>query len=294
MLTEPQLLNAVLLEGARYARRIAPTACGDGIAQGETGSCCWYHGFWPQLRLLGLGSDPYRHADFFRRAVARLPGRDRALRILVCGTADYAMPALVHDACLTAGRRHEITVLDRCATPGLLCRWYAERTGWPVEVVTVDLLAWQPAVTFDAIFTHSLFPLFTASDRLRVVAAWRRMLRPGGWAVTVSRVGADSAALPPCDPGTQLAEAAVRAARDHPQACVMPLEQLATSAGEFARRLPVHAMGDAGQTRRLFEDSGFTLVTFDTRRRRGSRSLASGSVGVAKSAEYAEIIAERH
>ncbi|MEC9340934.1 MAG: class I SAM-dependent methyltransferase [Pseudomonadota bacterium] len=293
MVTHRFVPDPLLIEGARYALHCAPLNCGKGVARGETVSCDWYHGFWPQLRLLGLGSDPLRHSDFFESALERLPRRRDPLRVLVCGTADFAMPALVRQRCLALDLPCEITVLDRCPTPLLLSRWHADRMDWSIATVTADLMEWRSTEVFDLIITHSFFPLFPPQDRSQVAAAWRELLRPGGRVITVSRVGTDSGIVESSVAAAQLADAAVRKARARPEACVMPVDAIAAAAAEFARRLPVHPMGDVAATRQLFEAQGFSLRCFQVRRSPGAARLASTSVGVAKPAEYAEIVAER-
>ena len=84
---EPLELSAPL------AWRLAPTLCRKDPATGE--DCAWSHGFWQYLRLLGLAGDPGNHADFFHEAFTEAGRGGAALRILVCGTADYAMLAML-------------------------------------------------------------------------------------------------------------------------------------------------------------------------------------------------------
>src|SRR5688572_27639449 len=105
-----------LAESAPLARKLAPSLCAVDPRTGER--CDWQHGLWQTLRLLGLITTPVHHAEFFRGAFA---GLEDGARILVSGTADYAMLAQV----IAVSREAKITVLDVCGTSVELNRWYA-------------------------------------------------------------------------------------------------------------------------------------------------------------------------
>lgn len=102
---------------APLARELAQRLC---RADPTRGSCAWYHGFWQYVRLLDFGTTPRDHADFYREALlGPISAGDR--RILVSGTADYAMPACILWIGGLAGVKPDLTVLDICPTPLRLC-----------------------------------------------------------------------------------------------------------------------------------------------------------------------------
>jgi SAM-dependent methyltransferase len=104
--------------------------------------------------------------------------------VLVCGAADYSMLAHALAACRARGVEPELTVIDTCETPLRLNRWYAERFGCRVETGCTSVLDYAPQAQFDAISTHSFLGMFAPAARARLIAAWQRLLRPGGRVVT--------------------------------------------------------------------------------------------------------------
>src|SRR5262245_1212203 len=145
----------MLLESAPLARQMAPQLCRRDPATGE--SCAWIHGLWQYLRLFGLASTPDQHAKFFLRALETVTGASGKPRVLVSGTADYAMLALVLKAYGKGTIRPDVTVVDQCETPLMLNRWYAERVAHAVTTHCCDILDYPERHSFDALCTHSFF-----------------------------------------------------------------------------------------------------------------------------------------
>ena len=72
------------------------------------------------------------------------------------------------------------TVVDACETPLQLNLWYAARAGLEIRTQCSGILDYASPAAFDVICTHSFFGQFSRDERPRLVAAWHRLLRPGG------------------------------------------------------------------------------------------------------------------
>ena len=174
-----------LLEAAFLARTLARTLCRSG---NSPEGCDWYHGSWPFLRLLNGMATSEVHGAFYRAEVARMAIDPAFASILITGSADYSMLKLLAESWPPVPGRSAFTVLDLCATPLALCRWYGEKAGVPVVTVHQDILDSMPAEQFDAVFTHAFMGNFDDDDRERLIRQWAHVLRRGGRVVTVQRV----------------------------------------------------------------------------------------------------------
>jgi SAM-dependent methyltransferase len=139
---------------------------------------------------MGLASTPEHHADFYRRAFQSVTGGSGAPRVLVSGAADYSMLAHVLAFYRERGVEPAVTVVDRCDTALFLNRWYAQRESASVERSRCDILEYAAGAPFDAVCTHSFLVWFSPEQRIRLLAKWRQLLRPGGAVITVTRVRA--------------------------------------------------------------------------------------------------------
>ena len=177
-------MTDLLLESAPLARAKAADVCGAGYP--DEGGCAWYHGVWQYFRLLGVVSAPDRHAGFFRDTLGALFAARADARLLISGTADYGLLALV--LAIPGADTASITVADRCETPLFLCRWYAERAGHTIATTATDITALEAIEPFDALCCHSFLSQFRPSERPALMASWRRVLRPGGQVITNTRL----------------------------------------------------------------------------------------------------------
>jgi SAM-dependent methyltransferase len=274
-----------LAESAPLARQLAPSLCSVDPRTGER--CDWQHGLWQTLRLLGVITTPVHHAEFFRGAFA---GLEDGARILVCGTADYAMLAQV----IAASRDAQVTVLDVCGTSVELNRWYAARAGVRVTVVQSDVLSFAPRASFDAICTHSFIGQFDPESRARLVRKWREWLAPGGRLATINRVR-PAAADPAVRVGfsadqakTFVADVLVRAA-----GLGLDLAWLERAARRYASRQGAWPLRSLDEIRALFESAGFTLSELGTSTVPGEHGRVSGPTTPGAAARYAHILAVR-
>jgi SAM-dependent methyltransferase len=180
-MTEPE---EPLELSAPIASRVAPALCRSDPVSGE--DCSWLHGFWQYLRLIGLAATPERHAGFYVSAFGRVADENKAPRVLVSGAADYSMFAHVLAAFRARGIEPDVTVIDKCDTPIYLNRWYAERMSCTITTHRRTVLEFSASPGFDLICTHSFFGQFSREQRPGLIAAWRRLLRPGGVVVTAN------------------------------------------------------------------------------------------------------------
>jgi len=177
-----------LAESAPYMLKVAERECRTSYVGGA--SCSWYHGAWQFLRLAHVVSTPDWHTDFYRAKLRRALYETPIKRILICGSADYAMLAHVIAATEEVGGV-EIVVTDICRTPLVMCDWFASHVNVPVESIPYDAMQlgfrdnWFGVVVTDAFLTR-----FEPADRRRLVSEWLRVLAPGGYAITTARLRA--------------------------------------------------------------------------------------------------------
>jgi hypothetical protein len=272
---------------APLALGLAPRLC---RATGSGGTCSWLHAFWPGLRLAGLAATPDRHAAFYGSALGAL---DAGSRVLVSGAADQGMLACA----LAALPRARITVIDSCDTPLHLNRWYAERARAAIETQRCSVLEYAPAQPFQAICTHSFFGQFSREERPRLLAAWQRLLQPGGKVITAHPLRPFGAEEPNRFTPQQeqafrsrIAEQAPRLAGilRIPAAQVMPLAEAYLGA---RYGYPVRSGEELGA---LFEAAGFEIERLDCRAPPPDAPPGSGGPGLRNPAvQYAHVIARR-
>lgn len=152
------------------------------LATARCGDCGWYHGTWPLLRALGLGSSPHDHVAAYARGLEGLAPR----RVLVTGAADPAMLEVV--IAVVGDVVEEVILVDRCATPLALGQAWAQRAGVALRTVERDARTLHDLGPVDAVVTHAFLGYFDAPGRRDLLAAWAGALRPGGRVVTVNRL----------------------------------------------------------------------------------------------------------
>ncbi len=251
-LNEPLALSAPFtLELSRLA--CAPQSCGHG--------CAHYHGFWPFLRLMGMGKTMSGFsAEFIASIRAATQKRQPAQsQILISGCADYSAYAHVWQACHDLPKPPAVTALDLCETPLALSRWYARQRASELATVCLNVLDYCPGPVFDLIVTSSFFGYFSPAQRRDLFRAYASMLVPGGEFVFTTRLRSGPedqavgfsqaqrdefvvrtrAALPQLDPSVPLSaqEAEQRASdyadclRTYPVNSTATLQALAAEAG---------------------------------------------------------------
>jgi len=271
----------LLEQSASLARSLADTLCKTPNGHDHCGAL---HAVWSDLRLLKLAAEPERHAAFYRESLEHVAVS--APRVLVSGCADWGMLATVIAA--YRGAPLDVTAIDRCPTPLLLCAWYGGAVGLPVRTAVVDAIEFDEYDSYDVVCTHSLLTYYVQSGRERLVANWQRLLRTGGAVVTVTRLAEQTTA-------TESVKA--RAAR-FGELAVQRLAELGIDrdptmlrarAERFAAAQISHPVGNERDVRTLFEAQGFAVTRLDVRQLEGIGRDPIG--GAARSGTYAEIVA---
>ena len=146
-LEEPMLKSAPLMS------MISEVMCKGSQMCAE--DCSWYHRIWQYLRIFDVASTPTWHYQFYIDSLQRLFAMRKNIKILISGTADYSMLAHLLYAFSKLDREDEITVLDLCQTPLVLCEWYASQEGKKIKTIQQDILKFNKQEYFDLIITDN-------------------------------------------------------------------------------------------------------------------------------------------
>lgn len=184
-LTEP------LLQTAPMADMLADFVCKGSHLDRE--SCSWYHKAWQYLRILDLVSTPSWHSEFYLKRVPEETHPVDEMKILISGTADYSVLAYVMEAFAGRVKDLDITVLDMCETPLLLCEWYSKTKNMKIRTIHQDLFSFEPEEKFDLIITDAFLTRFAPLEKKQIVSKWHGLLKVGGRIATTIRVGDRSA-----------------------------------------------------------------------------------------------------
>lgn len=146
--------------------------------------CKDYHRFWSMVRLLDLDGRLPRGLSFFAKHLAELKDRNGRLNVVLAGAADTGLAALIAAAAAESGASASILVVDRCRTPLLLNRRFAERSGLDIQTRqgTLDDMA---ADSMDAVITHNVMGFNAEPDRAAILKSAARSLRPGGRVLSI-------------------------------------------------------------------------------------------------------------
>jgi len=257
-------LDAAVAQTAPVAWQTAGTSCFRDPITGQ--SCSAYHRSWQYLLMLGIHNSTHPDTQFLLdsfRAHARRGDR----RILVSGSADYAMLAHILRAYELEHSEPRVTVIDRCETPLSLNRWYAGCAGVSVETVQSDAISYAATQPYDIVCTHSFIGWFSPENRERLVAAWAGNLRPGGHVITTRRLrqsnrgegrhGYDDQELLQFEGKVRAAAVAQR------HRLSLDPEEIVSAAMEDARTRIRYTMTSSEELAALFERNGLAVVVAD-------------------------------
>jgi SAM-dependent methyltransferase len=261
----PSTFTEPLADSAPVAHELAAKLCMIETASGE--SCAWYHGFWQYLRLLGLSKTSGGHSSFLLSALHEFACAGDGSRVLVCGTADYSMPAHAIAAYRAAGQPLDLFVIDRCPTPVALSQWYARRVGTTLTGVDSDILQFVPDRPFDLIFTNSFLGYFAPHQRALLFARWAALLRLGGRLVFTNRVRPGHGDAPwgftPAE-AERLVTAVRDAAATRSDELGVDPNELAERARRYAARFRTYQVDSADVVKRLLDQAGFAIERVDS------------------------------
>lgn len=246
----------MLLESAPLAERLSRDLC--RINPETDKSCAWNHGVWQYLRLLNIITTPDLHAEFFRKTFFAL--RSKNPRILISGTADYGMLEIVHQGFLDC-TPSDITVLDHCATPLELCKWYAAKKSIEITCRCIDILEFDEYESFDLICTDSFLAQFIDENRDPLVQKWKKLLRPGGKIITVNRIrpGIRGAVHFSPEQIARFTETVSLGLSTLSSTTGMDISKIPMLAKQYAEHQTTYAVSSADEIRRLFKQAGLTI-----------------------------------
>lgn len=183
-LEEPMLKSAPLMS------MLSEVMCmGSQVDKKE---CSWYHRVWQYLRIFDIVSTPTWHYKFYIESIRRHFLSRKKVAILISGTADYSMLAHVLYALSIMDIEYEVTVLDLCQTPLILCEWYAKQERKKIITVQGDILKFNKKEYFDLIITDAFITRFSDNGKLRVLEKWNNLLKKDGMIITTARVDKES------------------------------------------------------------------------------------------------------
>jgi SAM-dependent methyltransferase len=282
-----------LAEAALLAREIAPALC--RAVSRYQGVCDWYHGFWLCLRLMGVGKTYGGQAGFYLPALQEIAGTGDSPRVLVTGSADYAIPSLVLSAYARETAGLQLTVTDLCETPLYLTRWYAERIGADVTTDRADILDYTTEEPFDVALTNSFFGSFAPEQRPGLFAAWARLLRPGGKLLFTNRLRPGVTGVVRFSPSE--VEAYCNTVAGEASRLPEPLnrdpEAMVAAARRYAETYISHPIGSQDDIVRYLEEAGFRVDSLVVAKREGREGGGISGPTTNQASEYARVIATR-
>jgi hypothetical protein len=255
--------------------------------------CEAYHQVRPLLRRLGLAAEPEDQRAFFFPALAAALA-EVGPRVLISGSVDEAMAAMVVEAGATAGCAPAIVVVDRCMTPLLVNQAYAQSVGAELTTVQSNIFSFCASEPFDIVATHSFFGSIVPADRPQLMAKWHELLHAGGRVITVARLRPQGEARSFAGEAPERLAAEVRRrAAEHAQEIGIATEDLAKAAFRYAtERTASFAVRDLAEIVDLFEGNGFRMLHATTRQMPGRLTGIEGP-GLPRGGLYAEVVAER-
>lgn len=157
------------------------------IAHQECNDCKSYHAIWPYLRLSNMVGGVEADEPFLGPIIFDLIEKG-ARDILLAGSADSGVTALLHRASKEYANKIRVCVLDRCTTPLMACHEYALSQGLELTHTKSDLTKISMQSSFDLVIGHSVIPFISPHERRNVLAGLSASLRAGGFAILSFRV----------------------------------------------------------------------------------------------------------
>jgi len=149
--------------------------------------CTGYHAVRPLLYSFGLRTSFDTYRDMFAAVCQQGAGPVSSPRVLISGSADFVVPAVVTGALRAIGRQPRVTIVDHCPTPLLMCTDAGARLSMDWETVRRDVRDPRLARGYHLIVSDRLLGFIPRRERAQVVSAWRSQLADDGRVVaTVS------------------------------------------------------------------------------------------------------------
>lgn len=245
------------------------------------------------MRRLGLAAEPEDQRAFFFPALGAALA-DVGPRVLISGSVDEAMAAMVVEAGAAGSCAPDINVVDRCMTPLIVNQAFARSIRAQLFTARSNILTFRAPDKFDVIATHSFFGSIALTDRPRLAAKWFELLRPGGRVITVTRLRPQGKARSfTGDAPKHLVAEVRRRATQFADEIRIPSDDLAEAVLRYAReRASSFAVPALGEVVDLLEAHGFRMLHAATCQIPGRITGIEGP-GLPRAGLYAEVIAER-
>lgn len=160
------------------------------LAQQHCVQCRTYHAIWPCLRIAGAVGGVEADEPFLQPILKELLQAGRS-EVLLAGSADSGVTAMVHRAMNPLSHHVRLTVLDRCMTPLMACQSYALTHGLDLSIFQADLLNVELPSKYDLIVGHSVLPFIPTDDRRALLATLTNNLKPNGRVVLTVRISTE-------------------------------------------------------------------------------------------------------
>jgi hypothetical protein len=177
-------LSEMLKKSANFSYLVSKRICTGGY---NSSSCCWYHSAWQYLRIIDKVSSPTWHLDFYFDTL--IETIKEGSKILISGTADYSLLALIFESARFLNVKVDLTVTDICDTPLLLCEWYASEMNFSISTIQGNILELKNLGDFDIVITDAFLTRFSKSDKKAIIKKWLSFLTNQGNIITTIRIG---------------------------------------------------------------------------------------------------------
>lgn len=188
-------LTKLLFSSADKMEEYSSRYCKGSYLTKKGEKCDWYHSSWQYLRILDMVSCPQWHDSFYRLSFLKAISSS-ARDVLISGLADYSIIyQLAQSIPKELLQKIVITVIDSCATPLQITRWFnnwfEERNGFRLNLRYVQRDALQThfeSNTFDVIATDAFITRFNFDLQKELLGEWRRILKQNGVIITTARL----------------------------------------------------------------------------------------------------------
>jgi len=257
-LEEPMVQTAPLMD------LLSSAVCSGSYMAEE--DCSWYHGVWQYLRVFDLVSTPTWHPELYLPKLRILAKNKPNAKILISGTADYSTLAHVLWAFDSENQNCDVTVVDLCQTPLIMCQWYARKTNHKINTCQSDILQFGEKDFYDAIVTDAFLTRFNNKERSQIIAHWSELLPSGGRIITTIRIhGSNSSekVLAKPDQVDIFRSRALQQAKRWQDFLPLSPEEIAIKAQRYAERMVSNAVVSADEVKFEFERNGFQVEYFN-------------------------------
>lgn len=193
MLVDPLTCGEDLLQNAARISELAPDHC-IGCADYHIRSAA--HRCAPIPK--GIGFDRPELIELISGIIAEKAANAGSIGIVIPGSADTGILATAAHAAAVLGQevigRCRFTVIDRCATPLILCREFGARHHLQVETLQTDLAANSLRFETDLIIVHSVFRFIAHAHQVSFLNRLGGWLNTSGHLVISNRLRLDEAA----------------------------------------------------------------------------------------------------